>query len=71
MSPTDITPSFAVAVKLASVAVHADELLDSIAVHDGVAMDADQAAIRTLLGDLELQAYLRKLGKFALIPVKR
>jgi hypothetical protein len=52
-------------IKLASIAVHADELTTE----GGRAEDA--LAIRSLLQDPEVAAYLVDLGKLALTPLKR
>lgn len=60
-----MTPSFSVAVKLASVAVHAEELISPT----GAELDA--AAIRGLLADPDVAAYLDTLSSLALLPVKR
>lgn len=65
MSGADLQPSVSVGVKLASLAVHADELLSP----GGHALDAE--AIRGLLDDAEVVAYLDKLRPLALLPVKR
>jgi hypothetical protein len=52
-------------IKLASIAVHADELLGE----DG--HEADAQAIRSLLSDPEVSDYLAQLGRLALLPLKR
>lgn len=52
-------------VKLASLAVHVDEMLSS----DGHAFD--EAAIKSLLIDQEVNECLADLKKQALLPVKR
>lgn len=58
-------PDFSVAVKLASIAVHADE-----ATSPG-AHALDVAAIKTLLADQEVMEYMETLRGMALLPVKR
>lgn len=58
-------PNMGVAIKLASIAVHADELTSP----DGHPFDAE--AIRVLLADPELVAYLDTLRPLALLPEKR
>lgn len=60
-----MTPSISVGIKLASIAVHADE-----ATAPG-AHELDVAAIRGLLADPEVVAYLAVLADMALLPVKR
>jgi hypothetical protein len=67
--PTDITPSHGAAIKLASIAVHADEMIDGL--HAGTVQMEDEIAIRSLLSDHEVMAYMLKLGKLGLLPVKR
>ena len=52
-------------IKLASIAVHADELTSP----GGKSEDA--LAIRSLLQDEEVAGYLVALGKLALTPLKR
>lgn len=52
------------AVKLASLAVHADEFLETGHL-------ADSAAIRSLLEDPDVKVYLDELSVMALLPVKR
>lgn len=54
-----------VLLKLASIAVHADELLSV----DG--READKSAIRGLLADPELKAWLAKPDLKAYLPLKR
>ncbi len=60
-----LAPSVSVGIKLASIAVHTDEMLSD----GGHAFDAE--AIRTLLADPEVVAYLDVLRPLALLPVKR
>lgn len=60
-----IEPSVSVAVKLASLAVHAQEMLSSGGHH------FDQVAIEGLLSDPEIVAYLALLRGMALLPVVR
>lgn len=62
----DIRPSGTAAIKLASIAVHADELLS-----EGGSIEFDGGAIRTLLADPEVVAYLDLLRPLALLPEKR
>lgn len=52
-------------IKLVSIAVHADELTSE----NGRMEDAQ--AIRSLLQDPEVAAYIKALSKLALAPVKR
>lgn len=52
-------------MKLGSIAVHADELLSA----DG--HDFDRVAIRSLLSDPEVEAFVADMTAKALLPVKR
>lgn len=61
----DLQPSVSVGIKLASLAVHAEELLGP----DGHVFD--RAAIESLLSDAEVVAYLDVLRPLALLPEKR
>lgn len=58
-------PSFPVAIKLASIAVHADEVTSP------GAHELDVATIKSLLSDPEVTEYLETLRGMALLPVKR
>jgi len=60
--------SATLAAKLASVVVHADELLDSI-ITSPAAVEFDKVALATACRDPEVQAWLKSLG--ALAPQKR
>lgn len=62
----DLQPSVTVGIKLASIAVHADELLSP-----GGSVEFDGNAIRGLLADPEVVAYLDTLRPLALLPEKR
>lgn len=58
-------PSLGLLVKLASVAVHAEEILSPHR-HE---FDID--AIKTLLDDAEVKSWLAEMAKQGLLPVKR
>ena len=60
-------------VKLASIAVHAEELLEELqgGRTDWNAVQFDAGAIRGLLQDGEVEALLLDLGQAALLPAKR
>lgn len=60
-----ILPTEAVAIRLASIVVHAEEYIGP----DPHVFDA--VAIRSLLNDPETRVYLDRLAKLALLPVKR
>ena len=62
------TISLVLAVTLGSLAVHIEEMLDSI---DGRTRPFDEAAIRTLLDNGELKEWLTKMDGMALLPKKR
>lgn len=62
----ELRPSLAVGLKLASLAVHADELLSA-----GGSVEFDGAAIRGLLADPDVAAYLALLEPHALLPKRR
>ena len=53
------------AVKLGSIAVHAEELISPHA------HQYDVAALRSLLEDAEVKQWLEAMGKMAFLPVKR
>lgn len=65
MRTPQLQPSVSVGIKLASIAVHADEMLAP----GGSSFDAE--AIKGLLTDAEVIAYLDLLRPLALLPVKR
>ena len=60
-----LKPSAGLLVKLGSLAIHAEEGL-SASGHE-----LDIAAIKGLLADLEVQAWLTAMDGLALLPVKR
>lgn len=51
--------------KLASIIIHADEFLSDT----GTAFD--RQALESVLGDIEVQAWLKKMSACGLLPVKR
>jgi hypothetical protein len=57
-------------IKLASIAVHAEELLETATV-DGPAATFDVAAIKGLLADREVRAFLDAPKNAVLLPRKR
>jgi hypothetical protein len=63
MNPLKPKPS--ILLKLGSIAVHVDEMLSP----EGHAFDRE--AIKSLLGDAEVQAWLRDMDKMAYLPVRR
>ena len=70
-NPIDNLP-LSLLVKLGSIAVHAEEFLSGIAPPpSGSPASYDLAALRTVLGDREVVAWLEGMGKMALLPVKR
>lgn len=60
-----ITLSTSLTIKLASIAVHADELM-SPGVHQ-----ADKDAIKGLLADPEVRQALASMERMAVLPVRR
>jgi hypothetical protein len=56
-------------VKLGSIAVHAEELLDGL--KSGAWSPLDIEAIRSLLDDPEVKEFRVEADKLALLPVKR
>jgi len=62
---TFLNPSVSVLAKLASIAVHVEEILSA----DG--HDFDRVAIKSLLTDPEVSAFLSAGRKLAMIPEKR
>lgn len=65
-----IQPSVSVGIKLASLAVHADEMIETGITAPGNAL-FDLQALQSLLVDPEVQAYLETLRPLALLPEKR
>ena len=62
---SDLRPNLQTAVKLASIAVHAGELVSPSGHH------FDVSTIKSLLADPEVVAYLNTLRPLALLPVVR
>jgi len=60
-----LCPPAALLAKIGSIVVHADEMLSM----DG--HEFDRHALQSLLADPEIQAWLKEMGKLAMIPVKR
>lgn len=60
-----LKPSVKLLVKLGSVIVHVDELLSPHGHH------YDRTAIQMLMGDSEVQEWIRGMDKMAFLPVKR
>lgn len=58
-------PRLALLVKLASIAVHVEEMLSPGGHH------FDRAALQTLLDDSEVRIWLAEMGKSGFLPVKR
>lgn len=58
-------------IKLASIAVHAEELIESYKLGDGNAVTFDIQAIEGLLSDPGIVACLDELRADALLPLKR
>jgi hypothetical protein len=65
-SAEPLKPPLSLLVKLGSIAVHTDELLTAKDAHV-----FDRVAITSLLEDKEIVAWLKEMGKMALLPVKR
>ena len=65
-----IVPKFSLLVKLGSIAVHADELLDqspnAVRGHEH-----DTIAIKSLLSDPEVSQWIANMTKIGMLPVKR
>lgn len=60
-----LNPTASLLSKLASLAVHVEELQSPSGTPD------DAAAIRSLLADAEINEWISEMRKMALIPVKR
>ncbi len=60
-----LKPSASLLCKLASIAVHADEML-SPSGHD-----FDRQALKTVVGDAEVTAWIAAMTKVGMAPVKR
>lgn len=65
MRYSPLAPPASVVVKLGSIAVHAEELIEP----RGHPLDMD--ALRGLLADREIVAWRADMDKLALLPVKR
>lgn len=66
-----LKPSNTQLIKLGSIAVHAEELLDMQASGDARAAQFDIEAIRGLLADAEVRAILDDPSSQVFLPVKR
>ena len=63
---TDVLkPPATLLVKLGSLAVHIEEMLSE------KGHRFDMSAIESILGDPEVKAWLKEMGKMALLPVRR
>ena len=62
-----LKPSPALLAKLGSLIVHADEYLDAA----GKGHPFDKNAFDALMSDPEVSAWLKSMGKLAMIPLKR
>lgn len=63
--PKTLTPSPALLCKLASVAVHADEMLSSKGHH------LDRVALLSAINDAEVQKWIAEMVELGMAPVKR
>lgn len=60
-----LKPEMKLLVKLASIAIHADELTSSSGHH------FDIEALKSLINDSEVKGWLEEMDKLALTPIKR
>lgn len=60
-----LKPSIRLLVKLGSIAVHVDEYLSP------QGHEFDKEALRQLLADQEVSAWIAEMGRQAFLPVKR
>lgn len=65
MKPNPLTPSASLLCKLASVAVHADEMLSA----KGHALD--KVALQSAIDDQEVRDWIKAMTAMAMAPVKR
>jgi len=65
MKPDPMKPSPALLCKLASVAVHADEMLSP------TGHDFDRHALLSACGDPEVKEWLKQMTAMGMAPVKR
>lgn len=65
MKTDPLKPEPGLLCKLGSIAVHAEELMSA----DGHQFDA--AAIRTILSDAEVRAWLKAMDRMSFLPKKR
>lgn len=65
MTSNVLNPSPALLCKLGSIIVHTDELLSPFG------HEFDREALKALMADADVQAWLRGMGEMALVPVKR
>lgn len=63
--PSTLSPGPALLCKLASLAVHIDEL------YSAGGHEFDRAAINSLVNDREVQQWLEEMTKLGMAPVKR
>ena len=61
----NIIPSNEILIKLSSIVIHTEEMLDS----NGHSFDT--ITLQALLQDTDLQAWIKKLNAMGLVPVKR
>lgn len=65
MKTDPLTPSPALLCKLASIAVHSDEMLSPHGHH------FDKQALQSAIGDTEVAAWLKQMTAMGMAPVKR
>jgi hypothetical protein len=63
--PDVFAPSAVLLAKLGSIAVHAEEMLSSSG------HTFDQVALKTLLDDAEVKAWIEEMDRLAMVPKKR
>jgi hypothetical protein len=69
MKLTNLTPAHA--IKLASLAVHAEEMLETMKRGDHAATQFDEQSIRGLLSDPQVREVLDDRDNAVFLPVKR
>ena len=61
-----LKPNASLLVKLGSIMVHAEEMIDPVKGHE-----FDLSALKALLADPDVKTWRRRMSRMALLPVRR